>query len=105
MGYYSKSTTFEVCVCIYELQGAQKKKLYIDIHISLKVTLGCGPTSNPKSTNTHGTQQRVSEMEQGEASGYYAWTQVLCCYILKFGLGLVTDTTSTTKRLFNWTKA
>lgn len=44
------------CVCVYELQGAQKKKLYIDIHISLKVTLGCGPTSNPKSTNTHGTQ-------------------------------------------------
>lgn len=48
-----------VCVCVYELQGAQKKNnttLYIDIHISLKVTLGCGPTSNPKSTNTHGTQ-------------------------------------------------
>lgn len=72
-------------------------------HAQLRIILGCGPNVNLKSTNTHGTQQREKEMEQEEASGYYAWTEVLCCCILKRGLGLVTDTTWTAKRLFNWT--
>lgn len=67
-----------------------------------RIILGCGPNANLMSTNTHGTQQREKDMEQGEASGYYAWTEVLSPCILKCGLGLVTDTTWTTKCLFNW---
>lgn len=92
------------CTCVYELKDTDKTPIcrHTHIHAQLRIILGCGPNANLKSTNTHGTQQREKETEQGEASGYYAWTEVLCCYILKCGLGLVTDTTWTAKRLFNW---
>lgn len=83
---------------MYELSCADKH-----IHAQLRIILGCGPNANLKSTNTHGTQQRERK-RQGEAGGYYAWTKVLCCCILKCGLGLVTDRTWTTKCLFNWTE-
>lgn len=66
--------------------------------------LGCGPTANLKSTNAHGIRQRMKEMVQRKASGYFTWTDLLCWCILRFALDLVTDTTWTTKRLFNWTK-
>lgn len=78
------------CACVYELKDTEKT--LICRHTQLRIILGCGPNTNLKSTNTHGTQQREKETEQGEASGYYAWTEVLCCCILKCGLGPVTDT-------------
>lgn len=57
------------------------------VHTQLGVVLGCGPIANLKSTNTHGTQLRETETEQGEASGYYAWREVLCCCIRTCGRG------------------
>lgn len=61
------------------------------------MNLVCGPTSNLKSTNTHGAEQQVKELVQTEVSGCYPWITVLCCYILKLGLDLVTDKTWTTE--------
>lgn len=92
---YTKGMTSEVCawVCV----RTQRYCKHTHIHSQLRIILGCGPNVNLKSTNTHGTQQREKETEQEEASGYYAWTEVLCCCILKRGLGLVTDTTWTAK--------
>lgn len=80
MGYYTKGVTSEVCT---NSKILDKTLRHTHIHTQLRIILGCGPNANLKSTNTHGTQQREKETEQGEASGYYAWTEVLCCCILK----------------------
>lgn len=97
--------TSEVCMCAWtqrywEILTCRRTH----IHAQLRIILGCGPNANLKSTNTHGTQHREKETEQGKANDYYAWTKVLCCCILKCGLDLVTDTTWTAKRLINWAK-
>lgn len=52
MGYYTKSITFEVYVCMKSKGAEGEKSLYRDIRVSC----GCGPTSNLESTNTHGSQ-------------------------------------------------
>lgn len=80
MGPYTKGTTF-----LRTNPTILRKPLYADAHIhpQLRVILGCGPIANLKSTNTHGTQLRETETEQGEASGYYAWRGGCCAVVLE----------------------
>lgn len=59
---------------------------------TLTIIPGCHPSATLRSTNTHGTQKRKKESEQGGASGYYTWTKVLYCCTLKCGLSFASDT-------------
>lgn len=55
------------CACAHELKDTETTLIrrHTHIHAQLRIILGCGPNANLKSTNTHGTQQKAKETEQG----------------------------------------
>lgn len=71
------------CAWVHGLRDTEKSLIctHTNVHTQLGIILGCGPNANLKSTNTHGTEQGEKETGKGEAIGYYAWTEILCCCI------------------------